>query len=127
MEKLISIYQKDSRDWFSSKIGDLLVEENDAKRLLDYVTRHCSTKTMENYYKHFVKIYPAETLRLFQLSIEDYTKNNLGREHYEYAVRLMKMMQNIVGGKEIVSAMIANFKTIYKNRRAMMEILEKVR
>lgn len=127
VEKLISIYQKESRNWFSSKIGNLLVEENDAKRLLDYVTRHCSTKTMENYYKYFVKSYPAETLRLFQLSINDYVKNNVGREHYEYTVKLMKIMQNIAGGIEIVSTMKANFKTLYKNRRAMMEILEKVK
>ena len=82
---------------------------------------------MENYYKYFVKSYPAETLRLFQLSINDYVKNNVGREHYEYTVNLMKIMQNIAGGIEIVSTMKANFKTLYKNRRAMMEILEKVK
>lgn len=127
MEELIAVYQKESRQYFTHQIADLLVEEKKIERLLDYVTRHCSTRSLESYYKHFVKAYPAETLRLFRLTIEDYTKNNLGREHYEYIVKLMKTMLSIVGGNEVVAAMKANFKTIYKNRRAMMEILEKIK
>src|SRR5690606_28030850 len=45
MEMLIAVYQKNSRNWFSSNIGNLLVEEKEEKRLLDYVTRYCSTQT----------------------------------------------------------------------------------
>jgi hypothetical protein len=34
-------------------------------------------------------------------------------------------MQKVAGGQQVVKTMAENYRTIYKNRRAMMEILGK--
>jgi hypothetical protein len=48
---------------------------------------------------------------------------NMGREHYEHIVALFGKMVKIEGGRTLVKEMINQFRNLYKNRRAMMEIL----
>ena len=66
--------------------------------------------------------FPEETLSLFRKAIDQYAEKNTGRNYYEHIVDLMKKMINIKGGKKVVYDMINQYKTQYKNRRAMMEI-----
>ena len=82
---------------------------------------------MDKYYSLFASVYPTETLQLFKKSLDHYVSNNTGREHYEFTVKLLKKMEKIEGGKEMVTNMVIDFKNKYKNRRAMIEILSKVK
>ena len=55
--------------------------------------------------------------------LNKYLEKNVGRSHYEYANTILKKMQKIEGGSNVVSQIIKSYRVIYKNRRAMMEIL----
>ena len=67
-----------------------------------------------------------KTLGLFRKAIVPYADNNTGRSHYERILSLLKMMSAIKGGEEAASELAAEFRLHYKNRKAMMEILNGV-
>jgi hypothetical protein len=45
--------------------------------------------------------------------------------YYENVASLLKKMIQIEGGREVVKEMICQYQTLYKNRRAMMEIINR--
>ena len=128
-EELCNFYDKRGQSWYYShynaNITELLCTENLPERLMDYIETHLSVKILENYYRFFSEQYPARTLTLFRKSIDEYAEKNIGREHYEYIVKLLQMMQKIHGGDAEVAEMTSQFRAKYKNRRAMREILNK--
>jgi hypothetical protein len=127
-EELYVLYDKRGQSWYNSQynanITELLCAENLPERLVDYVETHLSVKILENYYRFFSEQYPARTLTLFKKALEEYAEKNIGREHYEYIVKLLRMMQKIHGGDAEVAEMTSQFRIKYKNRRAMREILD---
>jgi len=125
-DKLIRHYNKEAR-WFSRDLANLLAEEKEIEKLMDYVAYHHSVDILNNYYKHFAPSYPEKTLEMFRKEIDQYAKVNLGREHYSKIVSLFKEMVKIKCGKEVVKSMIDQYNVIYKNRKAMMEILKSFR
>ena len=125
IEKILSHYEKVDRG-FSNSVANVLAEEHDASRLIKYIEKHLSIDGLEQYHAYFSTNYPKETLDLFQKVINQYAENNTGRNHYEYMVRLFKKIALIEGGKEMANIMVAQFKNQYKNRRAMVEIFNRV-
>ncbi|MDR1383652.1 MAG: hypothetical protein LBJ67_07390 [Planctomycetaceae bacterium] len=131
IERLIKRYEKDSRNYsytnkagFQKSIADLFVAEKLPERLIEYLEKHLSTEAMEEYYTVFSKQFPDKTLQLYRKAINEYAKNNLGREHYEYISKQLKKMQQMPNGNSVVTEMVANFRQIYKNRSAMMNVLK---
>ena len=47
------------------------------------------------------------------------------RDIYEKTVRVFKCMLKIEGGKDVVNQMINNYRNLYKNRKAMIEIMNR--
>ncbi len=128
-EKLYTTYITPSNQWnngFKSNAAELLIAENIKERLLEYIEDKGSIENVEHYYKNFSSTFPERTLLLFQNTLNKYLENNLGRNHYEYANNILKMIRKIEGGSKVVSQMVHNYRVIYKNRRAMMEILNKL-
>ena len=126
LQNIIDHYERKGK-FFNNSVADILVEEKDAFRLMEYIDHHLSAERMEKYHSHFAIIYPEETLGLFRKAINQYAEKNTGRNHYEYIVSLFKEIVCIQGGKEMVTTMIAQYKNQYKNRRAMVEIFNKVK
>jgi hypothetical protein len=62
-------------------------------------------------------------IALFRKTIDSRLRNT-GREVYEHVIELFKDLLNISGGKKEVIEMIAHYKTVYKNRRAMVEMFD---
>ncbi len=124
LNMILNSYGK-ARQYFSESKANVLVEENDAKQLMDYVEKYLSPDRLEKYYTYFKKEHPNETLNLFLKAVNVYAESNTGRSHYEYIVTLLARMKSIAGGKEMVNEMVAQYKQKYKNRRAMMEILNR--
>jgi hypothetical protein len=125
VEKLIQHYGKRSNNkWFNSDVADVLQAEKQEERLLKYIEKHLHVDKLEKYYTSFVASFPEKTIALFKEAIDNYAQTT-GREIYERIVKLFDKMVKITGGKEVVSAMINHYKIIYKNRSAMMEILNK--
>lgn len=123
IEHLIRHYQENSRG-FSSNIAELLLAENQTERLMDYVEKYLSIHALDMYHIHFPS--SEKTLILFRRAIDEYAQKNIGRTHYEYIARLFTKMNKIQGGNVVVDEMILNYKLLYKNRRAMIEILNRL-
>lgn len=123
IENLIRHYQKNNR-FFSSNIAEILLAENQTERLMNYVEKYLSIEILDKYHTHFPS--PEKTLILFRRGIDEYVQKNIGRTHYEYTARLLTKMNKIKGGKVVVDEMIMQYKLLYKNRKAMMEILNRL-
>jgi hypothetical protein len=127
MEQLIDQYEKKS-DYklFRTSVADILQVEKQEERLMKYVEKHLTVENLENYYTCFSSAFPAQTLVLFRKVIDKYAQNT-GRDIYEHIARLFKKMAAIEGGIPLVKEMISQYRTLYKNRRAMMEILNTIK
>jgi len=124
IEKLFRNYANQSNN-FSESAANLLRTEKLTEKLLDYIEKYLSLNYLEKYYTDFLTNYPEKTLSMFRLSIDKYAAINTGRDHYEYIVKLLKKMEMIKGGNLVVREMISQYRLLYKNRRAMMEIINK--
>ena len=124
VEKLIKHYEKQDSRWFNSSIADILQAENQEERLMKYVEKHLNVDNLEKYYTVFSSSFPEKTLALFRQAIDRYAQST-GRDIYERIADLFKKMIKIKGGSELVKEMVAQYRVLYKNRRAMMEIINK--
>ncbi len=120
VERLIRHYQQ-RNNVFSHSAAKVMLQENLTERLMNYVEKHLSIELLENYHTYFPS--PEKTLLLFRKSIDKYAQTNMGRNHYEYIARLLAQMKKISGGQTVVNEMLSHYKIIYRNRRAMMEVL----
>jgi len=125
LEKLIQHYggKLNNKLSFSASIADVLVAEKADERLMTYLEKYNDVQIIDRYYAAVSVSFSERTLSLFRKTIDIFAEKNLGRDKYEYISGLLKKMQNIKGGKTVVNEMVTNYRTIYKNRPAMMEIL----
>ena len=125
VEKIIGHYSG-GKHYSNDSIADVLAEEKDAERLIKYIEKHPSVENIDKYHLHFSSSFPEATLALFRKAINQYAEKNTGRNHYEHIVDLMKKMNRIKDGKKAVNDMINQYKIQYKNRKALIEILNKI-
>lgn len=128
-EKLYKVYIKPLSNWdrgFKNNAANLLKAEKSTKRLLEYIENYATIHDLERYYITLHIVFPERILLQFKRSLNDYLDKNVGRNHYEYANDILKKMRKIDGGSKEVALMVQNYRVIYKNRRAMMEILNKL-
>jgi CO dehydrogenase/acetyl-CoA synthase beta subunit len=102
----------------------LLLFEKQAERLMKYIEKYLHVNKSEQYYTAFADDFPEKTLALFRRSIDHYAQTT-GRGIYEHIVSLFKKMVKIKGGSEVVREMITQYRILYKNRKAMMEIINR--
>jgi hypothetical protein len=125
MEKLIKHYEKrHCINWFNSYVAEVLLAEKQAERLMKYIEKHLNIDVLERYYTGFSSAFPEKTVALFRQVIDQYAQNT-GREIYERIAKLFEKMVKIEGGKKEVMEMVNQYKILYKNRKAMMEIINK--
>jgi hypothetical protein len=125
VEKLISQYYNLNKRWFNSSVADVLLAEKQEQRLMDYVEKYLSIDLLAKYYKGFATSFPENTLLLFKKTIDNYLQEYTGREHYELVLSMFNKIKQIKGGNNLVNEMMNNYSVIYKNRKAMMEILNR--
>jgi hypothetical protein len=123
-EKLFGRYMRKKDSW-DDPAADLLAAEGKAERLIEYIGANLSLKSMEQYYTFFAAAFPKETLDLFRKVIDRYAEENTGRTHYEHIAGLFRKMEKIPGGDAVAADMKALYMIKYKNRRAMVEILNR--
>jgi hypothetical protein len=132
-QKLILHYEKQTNGFsiwnnivLNTSIANLYIEEKDTDKLIELVEKKLSVEAINKYYVHFVKSHPAKTLDLFEKSILEYSKNT-GRDVYELISEMLNKILKIPGGKEVVVKLINYLLSTYSNRRAMKEILGKIK
>ena len=106
--------------------ADIYAEEKEYGRLFGLIET-CSMTTrldmLMNYALGLPSGYAPALLKQCVTALELYVANNLGRNHYSYMARILRMMQKLDGGKEVVQQLVGKFREQYKRRRAMMEEL----
>lgn len=106
--------------------ADIYAEEKEYGRLFGLIET-CSMTTrldmLMNYALGLPSSYAPALLKQCVTALELYVANNLGRNHYSYMARILRMMQKLDGGKEVVRQLVEKFREQYKRRRAMMEEL----
>ena len=126
VEKIIQNYAKqDKNQWFKSSVSDVadvLQAEKQNERLMKYIEKHLSVDNLEKYHTGFSAAFPEQTLALFRKVVNDCAQNT-GREHYERIVALFGKMVKIEGGRALVKEILSQYRVLYKNRRAMLEIM----
>jgi len=132
LENLIRHYEQGNKTYwgkfnnrlnFNSSVADVLVAEKAAERLLLYLENNADVELVEKYYSAVAAEFPARTLFLFRKVLDEFSAKNLGRDKYEYVKSLLNKMAKIKDGEVVVNEMVANYRSVYKSRRAMLEIL----
>jgi hypothetical protein len=123
-EDLFRHYETKKSIWGDSA-ADLLAAEGKAERLMEYIGKHLSLEKMEKYHRVFADAFPRETLALFRKALDHYAEGNTGRSHYERIVEVFRKMKKIPGGDAVAADMKAHYLAQYKNRRAMIEVLNR--
>jgi hypothetical protein len=124
-EELLRHYSTQKRFWGSNPGADLLAAEGMTERLLEYIGDKLSIENIENYHRFFAAAFPEKTLALFRKAVNNYAENNTGRTYYEHIVGVFEIMKKIPGGGAVTADMKAQYLVKYKNRRAMVEILNR--
>ena len=79
---------------------------------------------MDRFAPYLKKDYPEAVLDLYRKSVDQFASQT-GRNIYHQVVGYLKKMQGYQGGDLVVKKMVQEFQLKYKNRRAMMEVLNK--
>ena len=124
LENLIRLYAANSR-WYNNSVPELLAAENYAERLLAYIEQHLTVDTLVTYHKMLAAAFPAKTLALFRKAVDHYAEEHVGRSYYEHIAEVLRKMAKIAGGKAVVTEMVDHYKTRYKGRRAMIDVLNR--
>jgi hypothetical protein len=125
-EKLFRLYETNKKFW-GSPAADLLAAEGKAERLMDLIEEKLTLEILERYYQYFVSAFSEKTLVMFRRALDSYTEQYTGRTYYEHIVAVFRTMKKIPGGAAVVKDMTERYGAVYKNRPAMMEILNRKR
>ena len=109
----------------ADKLAKIFIEEKYLSRLLHLLKLNpTQIEFIDSYSKYLKDEYSSELVILYESGIKNYAVNT-DRKYYEQVVLYLKKLQKIPGGEVKVDSLVKYFKIIYKNRRAMMEILNK--
>lgn len=117
------VFEKLAGRW---EIAELFLEEKLYDCLMDYVQKSPGLFALYKYEQHLSKQYPAEILEKYRVEVEKMAKPTTGRKQYKDIVSILECMKKYPGGPEVTAALVSQWKTLYRNRRAMMEELNRV-
>jgi hypothetical protein len=104
----------------------LYKEEKLYDRLLVYVLNSPDLYALQEYENVLKKDYPEQILDKYNNEVNKMAVHTSDRKHYAYLVSLLRKMQQMKGGQELVEQMVVEWKVKYKNRPAMMDELRKL-
>jgi len=113
-------------DYYDADVlARVFVEEEYYDRLLlllqingDYL------RFIDSFSQHLANLYPAEIIQLYEKAIAVYAEGS-GRDVYENVASYLEKLVKIKGGLITVTKLVNQFREKYRNRRAMIEVLNK--
>lgn len=130
LKSLMGQADLESHSFFGSSVeADIYVEEKDEEQLMKFLTGtlpHRQIDALQNYAPHLKEGYSAEILALYAQRIQEYAEKNVGRNHYEHVVSVLRTMKKFNEGTKVVNELVQLFQLKYKKRPAMMEVLSKL-
>lgn len=125
LEKLMKqTHFYDSR--YNNTQATIYMEEGDNQRLFELLKNTDSSRMemMNSYSRHLKATHSKELLEIYVSDISNYAEHNVGKSHYYLIAESLRNMKKLEHGETSVQELVARFRTRYKNRRAMMEILK---
>ena len=107
-------------------IAPLYEAEEQYDLLMQHVNRSNGLYELQRYEKILAKDYHDELLVKYETELERMARPAAGRRMYQELVRHMRRMKRLPGGKERVREICRRWHELYRNRRAMMEELDRV-
>ena len=124
-EQLVAEKIKSER-WVSfHTIADMYIWEEQWENLFSLLIKNPSLDNIAYVEKYLTKQYASQLVDLYCMAIQTFLEENVGRAHYKTACKYLRRM-NKLGGREKTDILIAELRTKYKPRRALMEELDKV-
>ena len=118
--RLIQFYNDNSL-FYNENLLEIFQFENHKKGIIDYLSAHCSSSGLGRYHRFISNEYPAETLELFRLVIDQRIMDNT-KQAYESVIPLFKLMIEIKGGTTYVKQLLETYLTQYKRRHALVKV-----
>jgi len=109
-----------------TSIDKFFREEGLLDRLIAYVVRSPGLYVLKVHEEILKKDYPNELLKKYREEVEAGAKRTTSRGYYKELVSMLRSMKKIAGGNDMVNEIAMHWKTVYKNRRAMMDELSKL-
>ena len=117
---------KMKKRWYDSGlIGNIYIREEKWDKLWEMVKENPDLSTIERYETYLSKLYSDEIADLYANQILDYLDHNMSRDHYQTACRYIRRMIKL-GGKEKADKLIAQLRTLYARRPALMQELDRI-
>lgn len=104
----------------------LYKEEKLYDRLLEYVINKHNFAYLYKYDDILVDKYPKQILQAYKTILEERVKHTAYRETYRSWVTNLIRMREIDGGEKIVEEIVHEWKIKYRNRKALMQELERL-
>ncbi|NLZ88781.1 MAG: hypothetical protein GX916_04710 [Clostridiales bacterium] len=95
-------------------------------RLLQAVLQSSGTSMLKEYEKQLMPLYADELLKKYVKEVQHMAADVTNRRTYQEIVRELRRIRRYPGGGEAVRALVQSWRVQYKNRRAMMEELDKL-
>ena len=117
---------KAKRRWYDTGlVGTIYIREEKWDKLWEMVKENPDLSFIERYETYLSKRYSDELVDLYTSQILDYLERNMGRDHYQTACRYIRRMIKL-GGKAKADNLIAQLRTLYAKRPALMQELDRV-
>lgn len=120
--EILQNVRKDDR--YFSIYTDILIEEKETKRLLEFVKENPAY--IKNYYKYILPLYRDEVGELFEKVILEDAKNARDRNRYRDVCSELKLIAK-QGYTELAKKLIGEFQELYRRRTAFLDELKKIR
>ncbi len=108
-------------------IEKLYLEEKMYEKLLKAVIDSAGLYLLTEYEKVLKPIYEKELLDKYEREVRSMAYRTSDRKFYKQIVSVLERMEKYEEGKELVRNITADWRWIYKNRRAMMEELGRLK
>lgn len=106
-------------------IAEIYIWEKQWDKLLAWLRQYPNFYHIEQTEPYLKEMYPQELAALYQNTILKYLERNVGREHYQKCCQYLRRMIKL-GARPMVTELITQLQTQYRNRRALLEELSKV-
>jgi hypothetical protein len=128
IDRIITSVRKEKS--FSTKgiyaVAKIFIEETEWDNLLLLVEKNASLDFVEQYAEYLKEKFPEQLLEIYRKAIRRFAEKYMGPESYRVVVQALKKMQSLPKSKEIVQSLAIELKVTYRQRRAMVEELNKV-
>lgn len=103
-------------------VARIYINEGWWDKLLALVQKYPYFEFIELYEQQLAPHYSVEIIGLYEKNVERYLEENVGRDHYQYACRMIRRIIKL-GGKDIAHKIVLYLRQKYPNRIALMDEL----